>query len=93
MVEQTRTDLRVRSKQYPAATRSGTDNSSSGDVESDEYARQANAMEAVWHALGYPSEHVKLPGHNHFTMAHQLREPDSVLTQALLRQMKLEGGQ
>ncbi len=65
----------------------------SGDVESDEYAHQANAMEAVWHALGYPSEHVKLPGHNHFTMAHQLREPDSVLTQALLRQMKLEGGQ
>ena len=65
----------------------------SGDIESDEYARQANAMEAVWHALGYPSEHVKLPGHNHFTMAHQLREPDSVLTQALLRQMKLEGGQ
>ena len=35
MVEQTRTALPVRSKQYPAATRSGTDNSSSADVESD----------------------------------------------------------
>ena len=35
MVEQTRTALRVRSKQYPATTRSGTDDSSSADVESD----------------------------------------------------------
>ena len=65
----------------------------SGDIESDEYARQAVAMEDVWQALGYPYEHVKLPGHNHFTMAHQLKDPDSVLTHALLRQMKLEGGQ
>ena len=65
----------------------------SGDIESDEYARQAEAMEYVWRALGYPYEHVKLPGHNHFTMAHQLKDPNSVLTHALLRQMKLEGGQ
>ena len=34
MVEQTRTALPVRSKQYPAATRWGTDDSSSADVES-----------------------------------------------------------
>ncbi len=65
----------------------------SGDIESDEYARQAVAMEDVWQALDYPYEHVRLPGHNHFTMAHQLKDPDSVLTRALLRQMKLEGGQ
>jgi len=26
-------------------------------------------------------------------MAHQLKDPNSVLTHALLRQMKLEGGQ
>ena len=64
----------------------------SGDIESDEYARQAEAMEEVWRALGYPHEHVKLPGHNHFTMAHQLKEPDSPLTRALLRQMGLGGG-
>ena len=35
MVEQTRTALPVRSKQYPVATRWGTDDSSSADVESD----------------------------------------------------------
>ena len=64
----------------------------SGDIESDEYARQAIAMEDLWDGLGYPHEHVKLPSFNHFTMAHQLKEPDSVLTRALLRQMNLGGG-
>ncbi|MDA0231184.1 MAG: alpha/beta hydrolase [Proteobacteria bacterium] len=65
----------------------------SGDIESDEYARQAKAMEKAWRALSYPYEHVRLPGHNHFTMAHQLKDPHSTLTHALLRQMKLEDGQ
>lgn len=64
----------------------------SGDIESDEYARQAVAMEAVWEGLGYPCEHVKLPGYNHFTMVHQLRQAGSDMTGALLRQMGLEGG-
>jgi arylformamidase len=61
----------------------------SGDIESDEYARQAEIMEAVWDKRGYPHEHLKLPGFNHFTMAHQLREPDSELTRGVLRQMGL----
>ena len=65
----------------------------SGDIESEEYARQARAMEDVWLALGYPYEHLKLPGHNHFTMAHQLKNSDSILIRALLRQMKLKVGQ
>jgi len=65
----------------------------SGDIESEEYARQARAIEDVWRALGYPYEHLKLPGHNHFTMAHQLKNSDSILTRALLRQMKLKVGQ
>lgn len=65
----------------------------SGDIESDEYARQAEAMERVWSAHGYPCEHVKLAGHNHFTMAHQLREPDSALIRALLRQMNMDSGE
>ena len=64
----------------------------SGDIESDEYARQAKAMEAMWRDLGYPLEHIKLPGYNHFTMAHQLREPGSDMTRALLRQMRIDGG-
>ena len=63
-----------------------------GDIESDEYGRQAKAMQAVWQALGYPFEHIKLPGYNHFTMAHQLRETDSDMTRALLRQIGLDGG-
>ena len=63
-----------------------------GDIESDEYGRQAKAMQAVWQGLGYPFEHIKLPGYNHFTMAHQLRETDSDMTRALLRQIGLDGG-
>jgi arylformamidase len=59
----------------------------SGDIESAEYARQAEAMEAVWHRLNYPSQIVALKGYNHFTMAHQLKEPDSRLTLAVARQM------
>ena len=61
----------------------------SGDIESDEYARQAALMEDTWKRLGYPSGHLRLPGYNHFTMAHQLKEPESELTRALLRQMGL----
>jgi arylformamidase len=59
----------------------------SGDIESDEYARQAEAMIAVWDDHGYPSERLELPGFNHFTMAHQLKDPESPLTRAVLRQM------
>ena len=46
----------------------------SGDIESDEYERQADAMEAVWEKHGYPLSRLELPGFNHFTMADQLRE-------------------
>ena len=59
----------------------------SGDIESDEYARQADAMAAVWEALGYPLSRLELPGFNHFTMADQLREPESDLTRAVMAQM------
>ncbi|MSO74843.1 MAG: alpha/beta hydrolase [Alphaproteobacteria bacterium] len=61
----------------------------SGDIESAEYARQAEAMEALWHRLNYPSNIVLLKGYNHFTLVHQLQEPASRLTQALLAQMGL----
>ncbi len=63
----------------------------SGDIESDEYARQAKEMEDLWDSLGYPVENLTLPGFNHFSIAHQLKDPDSVLTHALLRQMDLGG--
>ncbi|MDE0391323.1 MAG: alpha/beta hydrolase [Rhodospirillales bacterium] len=59
----------------------------SGDIESAEYERQAEAMAAVWVALGYPLSRLALPGYNHFTMAEQLREPDSDLTRATMAQM------
>jgi hypothetical protein len=61
----------------------------SGDIESAEYARQAETMEALWHRLNFPSSIVSLKGFNHFTIAHQLKEPNSRLTQALARQMGL----
>ena len=59
----------------------------SGDIESDEYERQAGAMAAVWAALGYPLSRLELPGYNHFTMADQLRDPESDLTRAVMAQM------
>lgn len=59
----------------------------SGDIESDEYARQAEAMLAIWDKHGYPSQHIELPGFNHFTMAHQLKDPESELTRAVMTQM------
>ena len=46
----------------------------SGDIESEEYERQAEAMAAVWEAHGYPLSWLALPGYNHFTMADQLRD-------------------
>ena len=59
----------------------------SGDIESDEYERQADAMAAVWEALGYPLGRLELPGYNHFTMADQLRDPESDLARAVIAQM------
>ena len=59
----------------------------SGDIESEEYARQADAMAGVWEAHDYPLRRLALPGFNHFTMADQLREPASDLTQATMAQM------
>ena len=59
----------------------------SGDIESDEYERQARDMAAVWEAHGYPLSRLELPGFNHFTMADQLREPGSDLTRATMAQM------
>ena len=59
----------------------------SGDIESDEYERQAEAMAAVWEAHGYPLSRLVLPGYNHFTMADQLRDPESALTRAVMTQM------
>ncbi len=61
----------------------------SGDVESEEYARQAQVIGELWDSLGYPLEHLSLPGFNHFTMAHKLRDPENELIGAVLRQMGL----
>lgn len=63
----------------------------SGDIESDEYARQAEAMISVWDRHGYPSQRLDLPGFNHFTMAHQLKDPESQLTRAVTTQMGISG--
>ena len=59
----------------------------SGDIESEEYERQAEAMAAVWDGHGYPLSRLALPGYNHFTMADQLRDPQSDLTRATMAQM------
>ena len=59
----------------------------SGDIESEEYERQADGMAAVWEAHGYPLSRLELPGYNHFTMADQLRDPESDLTRATVAQM------
>ena len=59
----------------------------SGDIESEEYARQAAAMAGVWEAQGYPLRRLELPGFNHFTMADQLRDSASDLTRATVALM------
>ena len=59
----------------------------SGDIESEEYARQAAAMAVVWEAHGYPLGRLELPGFNHFSMADQLRDPASDLTRAVAAQI------
>ena len=64
----------------------------SGDIESDEYARQANAMASVWQAHGYPLSRLELPGHDHFTLADPLRESGSRLTQAVVAHMPQTSG-
>ena len=62
----------------------------SGDIESEEYARQAAVMAALWEGLGHPLGRLELPGFDHFTMADQLREPDSALTRAVVAQMGVD---
>lgn len=55
-----------------------------GALESDEYHRQAHAMETVWRNLGYPTETMVAPDLDHFTIADRLGSPDSEIVQAQL---------
>ena len=48
-----------------------------GALESEEYHRQAQAMETVWQGLGYPTHKMVAPDLDHFTIADRLGSPDS----------------
>lgn len=58
-----------------------------GKDESEDYHRQGNAMADFWKALGYPAEVVVPEVGDHFTIADSLRDPNSDLVRAQLRDM------
>ncbi len=58
-----------------------------GGEESAEFHRQSEAYLAAWTGSGLQGHYVDLPGHNHFTVLEEYREPNSVLCRAMLRQM------
>ena len=55
-----------------------------GALESEEYHRQAQAMETVWQDLGYPTQMTIEPDLDHFTIADKLGSPDSDVVRAQL---------
>ena len=59
-----------------------------GALESDEYHRQAHAMETVWRNLGYPTEVMDAADLDHFTIADRLGLPDSEIVQAQLPRIR-----
>lgn len=59
-----------------------------GSLESDEYHRQARAMETVWRDLGYPTEVMDAADLDHFTIADRLGLPDSEIVQAQLAHIR-----
>ena len=55
-----------------------------GALESEEYHRQARAMETVWQGLDYSMQMMVAPDLDHFTIADKLGSPDSDVVGAQL---------
>ena len=60
-----------------------------GGDESDEFRRQSEALSKAWGNKGTDCSLMQLPGINHFTILGEYADPESALTQAVLKQMGL----
>ncbi len=60
-----------------------------GSDEGPEYLRQSNGLAAAWSKGGHDCEAQMLDGLNHFSIAHQMANPESQVTKILLKQMGL----
>jgi arylformamidase len=60
-----------------------------GGLEGPEYHRQTYDLAAAWRRHGLGVEVLDLPGHDHFSIAAQLGDPDSALSRAIRGQMGL----
>lgn len=56
-----------------------------GAAELPEFRRQTAAMASLWHGLGAATCAIEAPGRHHFDVIDPLAEPDSPLTDTLLR--------
>ena len=62
-----------------------------GADETDEFLRQTAEFSAALKNVGYPCTSMVLSGLNHYSMVQELGSAESPLTQAVFRQMSLEG--
>jgi hypothetical protein len=60
-----------------------------GASEGPEYLRQSNELSEAWSRSGETPKVLVMPGHDHFSIATQLDDPESRLSQALQHQMNL----
>ena len=60
-----------------------------GAREGPEYLRQSNSLADAWFHSGEAPKVLVMPGHNHFSIATQLDDPESKLSQAIQHQMNL----
>jgi arylformamidase len=60
-----------------------------GEYETAEFKRQSDSYLTAWRAKGFAGDYVEMPGTNHFDVVLKLAQPDSALTQAILRMMGL----
>ncbi len=82
-------DVRRHSPVLLSPQRSGSLLIPVGSLEGPEYHRQANDLASAWRGRGLRCDVMEMAGHDHFSIAAQLGDAKSVLSQAILRQMGL----
>jgi arylformamidase len=60
-----------------------------GELEGDEYHRQTESLAAAWRRRGLGADVMDMAGHDHFSIVTELASPGSLLSRAILRQMRL----
>ncbi len=54
-----------------------------GEFETHEFHRQADALTKFWNAQGVETETLEIPGANHFTILDEMLDPESLIIQKL----------